>query len=161
MVLDGSPRTVTKRRVAELARQVDVLLRHKRPDDVAALLEYVISVFEKGSPLRRMLVEQISQPAREMYMTIKDELLARGQRIGKKAGKRLGKAEAVLDVLEHREVTVSPAIRKRVLAVRDELELQRWLERALTVTSAEALFEPPPVGGHRSRGRGGRRLAAA
>ena len=103
-------------------------------------------------------------------MPIKAELLAQGQRIGKKVGKRLGKAEAVLDVLAHREVPVSAAVRKRVLAVRDELELQRWLERALTVTAAEALFEPQlAVSGRRSsavaarasRGRGGRRLAAA
>lgn len=147
-----NPRSITKRRMAELAREVDVLLRHKRPDDVDALLVYVISVFETGSSLRDMLVKSISQPAKERYMTIEEDLLARGQKIGKKIGRKLGeakgralgkaegKAEAVLGVLAHREVSVSAAVRKRLLASRDEVELQRWLERALTVTTAEGLF---------------------
>jgi predicted transposase YdaD len=177
-----NPRSVTRHRVAELAQQVDVLLKHKRPDDVAALWVYVISVFEASSPLRAMLVKSISQPAREMYMTIEEELLARGQRIGKKIGeakgevrgralgKAEGKAEAVLGVLEHREVPVSAAVRERVLAARDELELQQWFERAFTVASAEALFRSrqgpsrgrsSTIGVRSGRARGGRRLVAA
>lgn len=169
-----NPRSITKSRVAELARQVDVLLRHKRSDDVTALWVYVISVFEKRSLLRRMLVESISEPAKEMYMTIEEDLLARGRKIGKKLGRALGKAEgkaeSVLGVLAHREVPVSAAVRRRVLASRDELELQRWLERAVTVSSAQELFavgEPAKrrrgsaAGAASGKGRGGRRLVAA
>lgn len=168
----GNPRPVTKRRVAELAKQVEILLSHKRPDDVAALWVYVISVFERGSPLRTMLVDAISQPAREMYMTIEEELLARGRRIGRKLGRALGKAEgkaeAVLGVLEHREVPFSAALRKRVLAMRDELELQRWFDRAFTVASARELFEGQEAsnrqgtsGAGSSRAHGRRRSTAA
>jgi hypothetical protein len=50
---------------------------------------------------------------------------------------------------------VSASIRRRVLATRDERQLQRWLDEALSITSAEALFEPAP------RRRGGRARAAA
>lgn len=166
----GNLRSVTKRRMVELARQVDVLLRHKRPDDVNALLVYVISVFETGSPLRTMLLESISQPAKEMYMTIEEDLLARGQKIGKKLGLELGKAkgralgkvegkaegraEAVLDVLARRKVPVSAVVRRRVLASRDELELRRWFDRAFVVTTGAELFAT-------GRARRGRRSVAA
>jgi len=160
--------------MAELAQQVDILLKHKRPDDVTALWVYVTSVFEAGSPLRAMLVESMSQPAREIYMTIEEELVAKGKKLGKKLGKAegevkgraLGKAEtwaaAVLRVLEQRKVPISADARKRVLAARDDLELQRWFEHAFTVGSAEALFEPRHGPSNRAaRGRGTRRRVAA
>lgn len=172
-----NPGSLTKHRLATLAPQFDVLLRHKRPDDVRALWVYVISAFEADSPLRDMIVKAVSKPVREMYMTIKDELLAEGQKIGQKIGeargeargRALGKAEALLGVLEHRGLPISAVVRKRVLGNRDELELQRWFDRAFTVTSAEALFEPRrPPSGRRSRaagaasnpGRGSRRVGA-
>lgn len=140
----GNPRSLTKARMARLAPLVDVLLRHKRPDDVEALWVYVISVFDIGSPLRRTFIKALSTPAREMYMTIEEELLARGQKIGKKIGEARGKAQALLQVLERRGVPISASIRRRVLATRDERQLQRWLDHALSITSAEALFEPAP-----------------
>ena len=173
----GNPSAVTRERMGELARQVDILLRHKRPDDVAALWVYVISVFETGSPLRDMLVESISQPARELYMTIAEDLIAKGQKLGEAVGQKRGeakgraraKAEAVLGVLAHREVAISATLRRRVLASRDELELQRWFDLAFTVASAKELFEPRQGEGERrsgagaraGRGRGGRRRVAA
>jgi predicted transposase YdaD len=163
-----NPSAITKRRVTELAQQVDVLLKHKRPDDVEALWVYVISVFETGSPLRTMLVKAISQPAKEMYMTIAEDLLARGQKAGEKIGKAEGKAEGralakaedVLGVLQHRNVSISATLRRRVLASRDELELQRWFDRAFTVAAAKELFEPARVTGKR-RASSGRRAVAA
>lgn len=154
-----NPRSLTKERMAELAPLVDVLLRHKRPDDVEALWVYVISVFGIGSPLRRTFIKALSTPAREMYMTIEEELLARGQKIGQKIGQQIGEAKgqakALLQVLEQRQVPVSASIRRRVLATRDERQLQRWLDCALSVPSAEELFEPAP------RRRGTRARAAA
>jgi hypothetical protein len=188
-----NPRSVTKLRMAELARQFEILVRHRRPDDVTALCVYVISVFDRRSPLREMLMNAVDQPAKEMYMTIEKDLLARGKRIGKKLGKAEGrklgeaegrklgnaegrklgkaegKAEAVLGVLAYREVPVPATVRERVLASRDELELQRWFDRAFTVASARELFEPrcpsrsrSNVEGTRmSRGGAGRRTVAA
>lgn len=150
-----NPRSLTRERMAELAPLVDVLLKHKRPDDVEALWVYVISVFGVGSPLRRTFIKALSTPAREMYMTIEEELLARGQKIGQQIGEAKGQAKALLQVLEQRHVPVSASIRRRVLATRDERQLQRWLDCALSIASAEELFEPAP------RRRGTRPRAAA
>jgi len=165
-----NPGSLTRARLAELAPLVGVLLKHNRPDDVEALWVYAISVFDPDSPLHDMIMTAISKPAREMYMTLKDELLARGQKLGEARGQKLGeargrklgeargrklgeelgeargraigKAQALLEVLEQRRIPVSAIVRKRILATRDELALQRWLERAITVTKAAELFEP-------------------
>ena len=79
-------------------------------------------------------------------MTIKEALLARGRKKGlaegTKKGLAKGLATAVLDLLELRAVPVPPRVRRRVLATRNEPLLRRWHARALTVPSAEALFEP-------------------
>ena len=48
-----------------------------------------------------------------------------------------GGARAVLTVLETRNVVVSDAVRTKILACTDSTVLERWLQRALNVTSAE------------------------
>ena len=135
-------------------------------DDVHALWKYVVEVFDERSPLRTLLLKAVSQPVREAYMTIQESLLAKGEKkgfaagkkqglaagkkqglaAGKKqglaAGKQQGLATAVLDLLELRALPVPPRVRRRVLATHDELLLRRWLAQALTVLSADALFEP-------------------
>jgi hypothetical protein len=150
-----NPRSLTPARLATLATQLDILLARNSPDpdtqttgldDVRALWKYVIEVFGERSPLRTLLLNAVSQPVREVYMTIKEALLAEGKREGlakgKKAGLAKGLATAVLDLLELRALPVPPRVRRRVLATRDEPLLRRWHARALTVRSAEALFEP-------------------
>jgi hypothetical protein len=69
-------------------------------------------------------------------------------------GRAKTQAESVLGVLEHREVSISATLRRRVLASRDELELQRWFDRAFTVAAAKELFEP-------AWGKGKRRAGAS
>ena len=158
-----NPGSLTRARLRELAPLVDVLLRHNRPDDVEALWVYALSVFDSRSPLHGMITTAVGRPAREMYMTLRDELIARGQKLGEARGKKLGeaigeargraigKAQALLEVLDRREIPVPAVARKRILATRDELALQRWLERAITVSTVAELFEPS------SRGRSGSR----
>jgi hypothetical protein len=142
----GNAGSLTRARLDELAPLVGVLLKHDRPDDVHALWVYALSVFDSDSPLHDMIMTAICQPAREMYMTLKDELIARGRKLGEARGRAIGKAQALLEVLEQRGIAVSAVARKRILATRDELALQRWLERALTVTRAAELFEPSSRG---------------
>lgn len=146
-----NPSSLTPERLATLATQLDILLARNSPDpdaqttgldDIRALWTYVIEVFDEPSPLRTLLVDAVSQPAREVYMTIKEALLAEGRNEGHKEGLAKGLATAVLDLLELRAMEVPPPMRQRVLAMRDEALLRRWLARALTVQSAEALFEP-------------------
>lgn len=69
-----------------------------------------------------------------MYVTIEDELLARGE--------AKGRAESLLDVLEHRAITVPTAVRERVLSTQNESQLRRWFDRAFTIAAADELFEP-------------------
>jgi hypothetical protein len=166
----GNPRSLTRARLVTLAAQLDILLARNSPDpdrestgddDVRALWTYVIEVFEEGSPLRTLLLEGVSQPVRGVYMTIKEALLAEGRKkgvaegrkkgvaVGEKRGRKQGVAEgraaAVLDLLELRELPIPAPVRDRVLATRNQSLLRRWLARALTVPSAEQLFEPNPA----------------
>jgi len=129
---------LTEQRIAELAPLFDILLEHNRPEDVKAIWVYVISAFEADSPLRALIVQSVSKEAREMYITIEDELLARGEA----KGRAEGRAESLLDVLEHRSVAISSSVRERVLSTRDDSLLRRWFHRAFQVTAAEELFEP-------------------
>ncbi|QVQ50255.1 hypothetical protein J4H86_14985 [Spiractinospora alimapuensis] len=66
---------------------------------------------------------------------------ARGEAKGKAKGKAEGRAESVLSVLDAREVAVDDATRDRVLAVTDDDQLDALVRRAITVTSADQLFE--------------------
>lgn len=52
-----------------------------------------------------------------------------------------GQAKSILVVLEKRGLTVSAGQRRRVLACQDPQQLDRWLDRALQISTSEALFE--------------------
>ncbi len=58
------------------------------------------------------------------------------QEEGEIKGLAKGKAEAVLAVLAARGIAVSDDTRKQVLACRDMTQLDRWLSRSVTATSA-------------------------
>jgi hypothetical protein len=60
---------------------------------------------------------------------------------GKVEGKVEGKAEAVLRILARREISITEDQRQRILDGNDLAMLDRWLDRALTVTTADELFE--------------------
>ncbi|MEV4967533.1 MULTISPECIES: hypothetical protein [Streptomyces] len=55
-------------------------------------------------------------------------------------GKAEGKAEAVVQVLEQRGITVADGVRARINGCADADTLARWLARALSVERAEELF---------------------
>ena len=65
---------------------------------------------------------------------------ARGVAKGEARGEARGEAKAVLRVLGARGVEVSDVVRERVMACADLDVLEGWLDRSLTVTSAEELF---------------------
>ncbi|MDL4821305.1 hypothetical protein [Actinomadura opuntiae] len=56
-------------------------------------------------------------------------------------GEAKGEAKSVLKILAARGLTVSDEVRERVLGCQEESQLDDWLIRAGTVTSAEELFE--------------------
>ncbi|WP_406146618.1 hypothetical protein [Streptomyces sp. NBC_01012] len=51
-----------------------------------------------------------------------------------------GKADAVVQVLEERGITVTAEARQRIHACTDTETLSRWLTRALAATTAQDLF---------------------
>ncbi|MEW2624903.1 hypothetical protein [Streptomyces sp. NPDC048106] len=55
-------------------------------------------------------------------------------------GEAKGEAKAVLRVLGARGIEVSDSVRERVMACADLEVLESWLDRSVTVTSAEELF---------------------
>lgn len=128
----------TDARMATLSPLFDVLLDQPEPlasGDMEALITYVLRVFEPDSPVRRFLAEIVrtKRRAKEMYLTSADVLIAEGR--------AQGQARSVLDVLAFRKLSVPSTLRERVMATQDEPQLQRWLARAITVSSAEQIFD--------------------
>jgi predicted transposase YdaD len=65
---------------------------------------------------------------------------AEGEAEGRAAGKAEGEANALLHVLAARRLTVSDAQRARILACTDLDTLTRWIERAVTAETTDAVF---------------------
>lgn len=84
-----------------------------------------------------------------MYVSGANALIAKGKkqghRMGLSEGRRLGQSEglarAVLDVLAHRSLSIPASLRRRVSSCRDEQQLGRWLERAITKSSVVEIFD--------------------
>jgi hypothetical protein len=135
-----NPESLTEARLAELAPLLDVLMGQDEPlatADITALWTYVLGAFEAGSPVRTMIEKVIRGRPREMYMTIAESLIAEGEAKGRAAGL----AEALLRVLELRWVSIPEPVRERVSSSRDEHQLKRWLDRVLTVASAQEVLD--------------------
>lgn len=88
----------------------------------------------------------VKKPARRP--TALDQFVC-GWEMGLKRGLAESKAEAVLAVLKYRHVSVSSAVRSRVLDNIDWVELDEWFDRAFTVDKAKELFDSPPAPGRR------------
>jgi predicted transposase/invertase (TIGR01784 family) len=65
---------------------------------------------------------------------------ARGRAEGEARGRAEGEAQAILRVLERRRVAISEVQREQILDCPELDQLEMWLDRALTVASAEELF---------------------
>ncbi len=65
---------------------------------------------------------------------------AEGKAEGEAKGKAEGKADALLAVLAARALPLSEEQRQRILACRDLVQLDRWIARAVSVTTAAELF---------------------
>jgi hypothetical protein len=59
-------------------------------------------------------------------------------------GKKEGRAEDVLEVLEARGLAIPDDVRQRVTASTNLAELRRWLRRAAVVSSAREIFGKTP-----------------
>jgi hypothetical protein len=96
-----------------------------RPLPVAALLDAAVADDEVAEAL---LVKQ--PPAIRRALSESEE-----------KGRREGKADAILKVLERRGLKVSPALRATLAASTDPEELDRWFDRAFSVKTAAAVIK--------------------
>ena len=84
-----------------------------------------------------------------MFVSIADSLIAEGRTAGVLEGRTAGVLEgriaglarAVLHVLERRVVSIPEPIRERMSSTRDEQQLLRWLDRAVTAASVEDVLD--------------------
>lgn len=72
----------------------------------------------------------------------RSELFREIEARSKAEGKAEGEGRAVLTVLDARRVPVPEAIRKQILACNDLTQLETWLRRAVTATTAEEVIRP-------------------
>ena len=63
---------------------------------------------------------------------------------GKQEGPCQGVQRALLRILAARGLEVDPSSQRRIGACMDLEQLERWLDKALTVSSVQQLFEPSP-----------------
>ena len=87
--------------------------------------------------LNQTLVPLLDQGVGEVIMTEGQRLIEKGRM----EGRAEGRAEALLAVLRARGFQVSQAAQKRVESCMDVVVLERWLVRAATVDSLDAVFD--------------------
>ena len=143
------PASITPARIQQLAPLFDTVLRSSR-EDAEALWTYVDNAFHEDSPLRAMLLDEVDKENQIMARTYKDAWLAEGIKQGTAKGIKQGTARGIaqgiatslLQVLEHRQWTISTELERRVLDTQDEPTLRRWFKRALAVDTLDGVFEP-------------------
>lgn len=112
-------------------RAVDDDIAKLYADQVLAALPAAAQAWwEDMMPIKIETYEYESDFARRYY----------GQ--GKTEGRSEGEAKALLRVLAARGIAVSDDARARITACADLDQLERWLDRAVSVDSADELFAP-------------------
>ncbi len=143
----------TGERAKRLGLLVDVVAETWGRDEVLAILTYAISAFGPQSPMRGILLESASEETRQMYATMRDEFIARGEAKGKAEGEAKGRVEGeakgrakgmarmVERLLLKRELVLTDELGERLAGCEDEGLLQRWFDRALTATTLTEVFD--------------------
>ena len=153
----GNDDSLTHARLAALAPCFDTVLVHFGSAELTELWTYVVKVYGADSPLCSIIQSTCRKAVREMYMTIADDLRAKGMAEGRAKGMAEGRAkgmaegrakgmaeglsQALLQVLEHRALPLPRALRERVVTTLDESLLRRWFQRALSAQALEDVFD--------------------
>lgn len=93
---------------------------------------------------RRNLREAILPLLREETV-MRNWVFKQGEARGRAEGRAEGEAFALLRILERRTIPVPGDARSRILACTDTAQLGVWLDRALTATRIEDLFDAPAL----------------
>jgi hypothetical protein len=105
------------------------------------------------------LMQEYLTKERLMESQLYKEIFGDGKAEGKAEGRAEGKAEGILAVLATRDISVSDAIRERILSCTDGATLDAWIRRAAVASTAAGVVRattPPRVGRARKPATRGR-----
>ncbi|CAM5465728.1 hypothetical protein ACWD5B_15165 [Streptomyces tanashiensis] len=135
---------------ADLALATLSALTHAGDPDIGAILKALSSALrdvpeDVADPIIEFTAQGLgNRPAREVWrnlvavdLSFYTSYLSEELR---DEGRAQGNADAILIVLEQRGLAVSDSVRERVEGCNDPETLRRWLVRAVTVATAEAIF---------------------
>lgn len=100
----------------------------------------VAALYDRGVARQATLRNLLQRLGYSGLEAVLEEGREQGREQGEAAGRAAAAAAAVLRVLDARGVAISEDQRARVRAERDPERLDRWLERAATLASAEAVL---------------------
>jgi hypothetical protein len=114
-----------------------------RLDEERAKL-YIDLVLSRVRGAAKAALEELMQSGKYEYQSdFARKYIAMGKAEGRAEGVAQGLATSVLNVLTARGLVVPDSVRARVLGCDDVATLERWVTRAVTVSSAEELIGEP------------------
>jgi hypothetical protein len=138
----------------DLALATFAAMVHGRNRDAPAILEALASALGAGGPAALSYYSEMLEiglgntPARDIWRKLmKNGSYFPGRGTIVEESFLQGKVEtlvnSVLSVLRHRQIAVSDEVRERISACQDVDTLERWMDRAFSVTTADELIEEP------------------
>jgi hypothetical protein len=115
---------------------VYVILKSLRPSLRESLRRWIMGKDET----KEQYIAKFRPLLGEIADLLESEGEARGRAEGEARGRAEGEARALLRVLTARGLSVSSVQRERIESCSDSTKLEEWLERAVAVSSVDALF---------------------
>lgn len=116
------------------------LLATLKLEDERQLLYSDLVYFALSEAAKIALEELMASGNYEFQSDFAKKHQAKGRTEGREEGEQLGRARAVLSLLEMRKLIVSSEQRARILACTDSAQLDAWLLKAATAAAADELF---------------------
>ena len=140
---DGDRRALVRRVVDRIVERVTADERRKMLVEQAENF----ATLRLSRPQVRGIVDDVLRRRRIMIDPLRDFPLVRdGYRKGIRVGEVRGKAKGLLTLLKARGLTVSPAVRIKILACTSDSTLDLWFTNALNASSvAEVLSAQAPA----------------
>ncbi|MEX1363574.1 MAG: Rpn family recombination-promoting nuclease/putative transposase [Nannocystaceae bacterium] len=128
------PTSAADPRIRALGAQLDLVRERLGVEVLQTLLVYLLTAYRpRSGNLHDILLDSASKETRQMFTSMRDELIAEGR--------SEGMATMIVQLLRRRGLAVDDATRARVLGCSDETQLERWFDRAVTASSVEQLFD--------------------
>ncbi|MEU1822336.1 hypothetical protein ABZ502_07775 [Streptomyces abikoensis] len=146
--------TAPDRAARNLALATFSAITHGSDQEAPAILEALARALNTADPESIAYYSELleiglgNSPARDIWRNLMPRTYfpGRGTLIeqtwleGEAQGRLKERAESVVRVLEHRKIPVSPEVRERILTCTYLDTLGQWLDRAVTVSTAEEIF---------------------